>query len=922
MMVHQIAEKLTVTDIQDSSAQKCSDSQEGVQGSGVSGAITQLTAEHQAQILARRIPLPWAVENCKSFDIDNATLMLGYKAFSAGIMLMSDEYGQWQLRPDEPWASRDGKKPKYRSPKHEYDAFLAKHPEIKGYWRDLDALRARCFTINGKPYILITEGGFKGITGCMHGIPTIALVGVTMGLTPRAKGEPDLVPGLKRLAEAGFNFIIAFDSDTKPKTVKSVRRAALRLAKHLRAYECDVLSVTGLWEPGENGELKGMDDFINNKEIEAFRAILLKAEPIGETLDTSDTAKKGKQLPPPSLVAEDLAEIYRDKLAWESEYQLWRRYGAKHDGVWDIETVESIKGLIHTHLRSKGLSGFNAGYISSITTILHSDLEVRDWNEAAGLIPLRDGVLDQVTQELKPHAPGHRFTWQLPFKWSDRSVGCEPIEKFLLRITGNQAIANVLLAFLNCIVTRQSKQQRYLELKGGGGTGKSTYMGLARALAGEDNTVSSQLKHLENNQFETAKFYGKLLALFPDSERWQGEVSVLKQMTGQDPIRYERKGVQQCRDFVFGGMVILSANEAPESRDLTSGQERRKLTIELDIKVPEYEDADLIEQFKPFLPGLLKRVLDMPQEEVTRLIKHTDREVPELAQVKWKQLCETNPIAGWLDEKAVIDPDAKGYIGLGDIDEAGRWLYANFCKHQQDSGTKNSIPMKRFSNNLRDLLKNQMKVAITEGRDAQGRFIQGIGLRCNLDPTGKYYPCPVTKKAFCDGFMTDDVGLVTVESQTDAGFDGFAGFSENLEETEKQQQLEIPSTSPPNQITSPPNQTSGGDGDKKSANPPNPALASFVPNTKPAQKKINPAQTQSPPPTPATKRHHKEFKVGDRVRILDSGLHHGQDGQVIHVGFGSGENDYVIALDKESHLCRQARVTVPHSQKFPILMKL
>ena len=41
---------------------------------------------------------------------------------------------------------------------------------------------------------------------------------------------------------------------------------------------------------------------------------------------------------------------------------------------------------------------------------------------------------------------------------------------------------------------------------------------------------------------------------------------------------------------------------------------------------------------------------------------------------------------------------------------------------------------------------------------------------------------------------------------------------------------------------------------------------------------------------------------------------------MIHVGFGSVENDYVIALDKESHLCRQAVVTVPHSQKFPILM--
>jgi Predicted ATPase len=919
-MVHQIAEKLTVTDIQDSSAKKYSDSQEGVQGSGVSEAITQLTAEHQAQILARGIDLAWVMANCKSFDTDTATLMLGYKAFSAGIMLMSDEYGQWQFRPDEPWASKKGNKPKYRTPKHEYDAFLAKHPEIEGYWRDLDALRARCFTINGKPYILITEGGFKGITGCMHGIPTIALVGVTMGLTPRKKGEPDLVPALKRLAEAGFNFIIAFDSDTKPETVKSVRHAEKCLAERLRAYGCDVLSVTRLWEPGENGELKGMDDFINNKDIEAFRAILLKAVPVGETLDTSDTAKKGKQLPPPSLIAEDLAEIYRDKLAWESEYQLWRRYGAKHDGVWDIETVESIKGLIHTHLRSKGLSGFNAGYVSSITTILHSDLEVRDWEEAAGLIPLRDGVLNQITQELKPHGPGYRFTWQLPFKWSDRSVGCEPIENFLLRITGTQAIADVLMAFLAAIVTRRSDLQRYLELIGGGGTGKSTVMALARALTGSDNTVSSQLKHLENNQFETAKFYGKILALFPDSERWQGEVSVLKQMTGQDPIRYERKGVQQCRDFIFKGMVILSANEAPESRDLTSGQERRKLTISLDTRVPEYEGRNLIKDFEPYLPGLLKRVLDFPASEVTRLIKHTDREVPALAQVKWRQLCETNPIAGWLEEKAVITPEAKGYVGLGDIEQAGRWLYANFCKYQQENGHKNTVPMKRFSLNLRDLLKNQMKVAIVEGRDREGSYIKGLGLRCQLDPTGELYPCPVTKKPFCDGFVMDCDGSVTVESLTDVGFDGYAGFSQNSNDNNEK----TFSTGQPNESGAVDNESgavdneSGAvDDEKKPSKPSNPTPVSVPPNT-------NPSKTQHKPVTPPVSgANHKEFKEGDRVVIAEVGsMHQGQHGEVIYVGYGSRETDYIVKLDKQSRGSKQVRVSVPKGSKLTFLMKL
>jgi ribosomal protein L21E len=84
----------------------------------------------------------------------------------------------------------------------------------------------------------------------------------------------------------------------------------------------------------------------------------------------------------------------------------------------------------------------------------------------------------------------------------------------------------------------------------------------------------------------------------------------------------------------------------------------------------------------------------------------------------------------------------------------------------------------------------------------------------------------------------------------------------------------------------------------------------------------NPSQHQSQHQSQSVTRHHKEFQEGDRVRITDNGLHHGKDGEVIHVGYGSTENDYVIALDKESHLSRQVVISVPHSQKFPILMKL
>jgi predicted P-loop ATPase len=268
----------------------------------------KLTAEHQAQIEARGFDLAWAESNCMSCDEAKATVVLGYTAKSAGIMLMSDDLGQWQFKPDNPWLSKDGKTPKYRNSKGEYDAFLAKHPTIEAYWTDLEALKARCFTINGKPYILITEGGFKGMKGCQHNIPTVGLVGVEMGLTPKAKGDRDLVPVLKRLAEAGFGFIIAFDADAT--TNKNVRAAEAKLVKVLLSYGCAVRTVTGHWEE-EDG--KGMDDFIQNQGIEDFIAILEESK----AYSLESRVSGGNELPTMcknELLAKKVSEEWGDRL--------------------------------------------------------------------------------------------------------------------------------------------------------------------------------------------------------------------------------------------------------------------------------------------------------------------------------------------------------------------------------------------------------------------------------------------------------------------------------------------------------------------------------------------------------------------------------------------------------------------------------
>ena len=145
----------------------------------------------------------------------------------------------------------------------------------------------------------------------------------------------------------------------------------------------------------------------------------------------------------------------------------------------------------------------------------------------------------------------------------------------------------------------------------------------------------------ESNRFETANFYGKKLIVITDSEQYTGDVSVLKKITGQDELRYEKKGVQQTSGFRFPGIVWLAANEAMQSKDYTSGLRRRRLSMPFNRVIPPHLRIDLEEVFKPFLPGLLAWVLEMPNSEVEEYVRNTDRKVKSLASYKEEVLLET-----------------------------------------------------------------------------------------------------------------------------------------------------------------------------------------------------------------------------------------------------------------------------------------
>ena len=913
MTITQIAEKLTAVEIQESSAKKSSDSQEWVQGSGASEAIIQLTAEHQAQILARRIDLTWAAANCKSFDISNATLMLDYPAKSAGIMLMSAEYGQWQFRPDEPWASKDGKKPKYRTPRHEYDAFLAQHPEITGYWRDLDALRARCFTINGKPYLLLTEGGFKAITGCMYDIPTVALVGVTMGLTPRAKGEPDLVPGLKRLAEAGFNFIIAFDSDTKPKTVNSVRRAEKRLTEGLRAYGCEVLSVTGRWEPGENGELKGMDDFINNKDIEAFRAILMQAEPISETLDTGN--RKTKKPPTTSQTAALLAEQYGSKWKYDDDQQTWRVDSGKH---WQKRSVGQFHTLLKTVLDAKNIPYPGAAYIRDVRDLLEMDLRQERWQtwDRARFINFSNCVLDGEKGSSLTYSPAMGFKSFLPYDYkpleSDLSdslealrVNCPAVYKFFhTAMQGDKRKMFKLLAIVNALLKhRFFDLQMFVHLVGAPGSGKGKFARFCQKLVGQENTIGCQLDKLSDGSTK-ASIMDKQLVVFPDERKPIGIDSILS-LTGGDAITYRELYQKTANANFYGGLLICS--NKPIFVGDTTGLDRRLCLVQFDNPIPTEERKHSLErELDSEIPACIAIALSLTDDAVTQAIQGKGAsQIPEFKAKEWEMKVEVNSVAAFFDTELVLDPTAKTPVGK--FYDA----YKSFC----EEGGLSKFSIVKFPRLLADILTDE-KLPVTrhQGRIA---YFEGLRLREGSDNH------PIRSQVLAGV----EVGVSGSSAGVDAGV-------EPLQDIHQRELRELPPK--PSEENQEKNKPDDYLPDKKEPSDLEIKIEGDLLSSTPATsakpvpaKDITPVSTpaklpQSSPSTPAkVGANHKEFKVGDRVVIAEVGtMHQGQHGQVIHVGYGSRETDYIVKLDKESRGSKQVRVTIPNGSKLTFLMKL
>jgi phage/plasmid-associated DNA primase len=490
-------------------------------------------------------------------------------------------------------------------------------------------------------------------------------------------------------------------------------------------------------------------------------------------------------------LAATLAEDYAGQFAYDLRRQAWIAYD---NGLWKpLETERVTQHIIP--FMDDVLQGQYTWYeLSGVEHLLRTRLAQTLTLETSGWLPFRNGALHLETMALHSHSPERPFTWQLPHHY-DPQATCPKTQAWMHEVVGDaHDQVQVLRAYAKAVVTRRVELQRYMETIGPGGTGKGTYTRLLQALVGLENTVATELKHLEANRFELSSLRGKALLMVTDAERYSGPVNALKAITGQDFVRMEEKFKAQ-RTEIAPVMVVVSANEPIQSADYTSGLVRRRLSMVFRHRpstprdLLTWKDGAWQGELATEIPGVLNWVLALPDAQMEALLQQTTETVPSLQETWVCSLVDTNPLAEWANQALILDArqDAQGKplaaVNVGrahkidrtnDYEHQDTWLYPHYRAWVDDTGGK-PLSSRRFTGLLKDLFENQLRLKGVEHRDDnKGSRFYSIRFRTSSDADE---PLLITKHP---PPVTDGTPTVTEEPRTSDGCDVCDGFLHRL----------------------------------------------------------------------------------------------------------------------------------------------
>ena len=417
---------------------------------------------------------------------------------------------------------------------------------------------------------------------------------------------------------------------------------------------------------------------------------------------------------PPSFRLTDLGNAERliarhgDDLRYCHPWSKWlvwdgKRWAVDASGEVERRASETVTAMYHeadpgggsidkalaTHaIRSEARSRIEAmialGRSRPSTPVQPEQLDADPW-----LLNVENGTVDLRSGELREHRREDLITKLVPVEY-DPSAEAPIFDGFLTRILPSQALRGFLQRAFGYAATGVAREEILLVAHGGGDNGKTTLAkAVMEALGGYSMSAAPDLLLAKRGAHPTelADLFGaRLVAAVESEEGRRLNESLVKQLTGRDPIKARRMR-EDFWEFEPTHTIFFATNHKPEIRGTDHAIWRRIKLIPFEVKIPEHDkDKELPEKLRTELSGILAWIVRGCLEWQRTGLGEPD----EVAAATGQYREEMDALAGFIEDRCVVRPDA--WARFSDLYAS----YKEWCEESNERPEKK----RRFADSL------------------------------------------------------------------------------------------------------------------------------------------------------------------------------------------------------------------------------
>jgi putative DNA primase/helicase len=304
------------------------------------------------------------------------------------------------------------------------------------------------------------------------------------------------------------------------------------------------------------------------------------------------------------------------------------------------------------------------------------------------------GVVNLATGELLPHDPSYLCT-EITGAAYDPDATCEEWERFLEIVMPDPEHRAYLKRLAGMSAIGEVREQVFILNKGAGGAGQGVFLQVLQSVLGTYVTKGAtrvfQAGSGNTARFDAASWTGNRLVYFDELGDHKLNEEALKEHTGGDPIRTERKG-QDGFEFTPKYTIWLRTNHIPLMRNDNS-MKRRFLLVNWDVIVPgmvwdSFRSMDHARVNQYFFNEEASGILNWVLEGTREYLLHGLKVPADLEAAATASLEENDAEAGFMSACVEILPDD---------DEASTLIsdvYAAYKRYVEEEFGKNSDQLK------------------------------------------------------------------------------------------------------------------------------------------------------------------------------------------------------------------------------------